>query len=231
MSDQEKRSQFRWARRSPQAKLVNEMAHDWLKQIAKKGEKKKKKIERSLKLLQLCKDHGGPLTSSQKDMELMETLNEKQLLLEVGYIRCIKQGRKVGGKFVKFSMNELQGRIKNCLLPVDNQDNDLESLLLDALIVHSGPFLTAQDDILQQGSVAYVSPVPAGTTGGWHGPLGEKQVVVMLTVDSLQMYKKTRYGFVPDDLPVNPTDWKIEAEIASDRVGYFWRRGELFLRF
>ena len=244
MSDQEKRSQFRWARRSPQAKLVNEMALDWLKQIeesgrdliAKRGEKKKKKIERSLKLLQLCKDHGGPLTSSQEDMQMMETLNEKQLLLEVGYIRCsldpsIKQRRKVGGKFVKFSIKELQGQIKNCLLPVDTEDNDLESLLLDALIVDSGSSLTAQVDILQQGSVASDSPVPSGTTGWWHGPLGEKQVGVMLTEDTLQMYKKTRYGFVPDDLPVNPSDWKIEAEIASDRVGYFWRRGELFLRF
>ena len=116
------------------------------------------------------------------------TLNEKQLLLEVGYIRCsldpsIKQRRKVEGKFVKFTIKELQGQIKNCLLPVDTQDNDLESLLLDALVVDSGPSLTAQDDILQQGSVASVSPVPAGTTGWWHGPLGEKQVRVMLTVD------------------------------------------------
>ena len=51
-------------------------------------------------------------------------------------------------------------------------------LLLDSLVVDSGPSLTAQEDILQQGSVASVSPVPAGTTGWWHGPLGKKQVGV-----------------------------------------------------
>ena len=81
---------------------------------------------------------------------MMETLNEKQLLLEVGYIRCsldpsIKQRRKVGGKFVKFSLEELQRQIKNCLLPVDTQDNDLESLLLDVLVVDSGSSLTTHN--------------------------------------------------------------------------------------
>lgn len=47
LSSEEKQSKFRWARNSPQAKLVNEMARDWLRKIqvsnkemiTKRGEK------------------------------------------------------------------------------------------------------------------------------------------------------------------------------------------------
>ena len=131
MSEKEKRATFRRARSSPQAKLVNEMAKDWLKKVedtakdvmTKKSDKKKKKNERSLKILNQCKDHGGPLTASEEDMKLLDTLTEKQLLLEISYIRCtldatIKQKRKIEGKIVKFTVEELRMQIKNCLLPV-----------------------------------------------------------------------------------------------------------------
>ena len=122
------------------------MADDWLKKvetagkqkIVKKSDKKKKKNERSLKLLEQCKAHGGPLTANTDDMKNLESLSEKQLLLEVSYIRCtldptIKQKRKVAGKFEKFSTEELKLQIKNCLLPEETIGSDLESLLMDIL--------------------------------------------------------------------------------------------------
>ena len=236
MSEKEKRATFRWARSSPQAKLVNEMAKDWLKKvedtakdaITKKSDKKKKKNERSLKILNQCKDHGGPLAASEEDMKLLDTLTEKQLLLEISYIRCtldptIKQNRKIEGRFVRFTVEELRMQIKNCLLPVETLQSDLGSLLIDILAADSA----------EEGSLTPPSlqSTPPGTTGWWNGPLGEEQVGVLLTADSLQLYKKTRYGFIPDDLPVSPLDWVLQAEIDPSTVLYIQRRRDWFMRF
>ena len=259
LSAQEKRAKFRWARNSPQAKLVNDMAKDWLSKvqdsgrdiITKRGDKKDKKIVRSLKLLEQCKMHKGPLSTTKEDMELMETLNEKELLLEVSYIRCtldssIKQKRKIGGKFVKFSIEELKTQIRNCLLPTENLTSDLNSLLLEVIDLDKTVEILceslATDDIQMQDQETSTSSVQSnsqvvrsgllpGTTGWWQGPLGEEQIGVLLLEGSLQLYQKSRYGFIPDELPVNPHDWTIQAEIPAEKVFYITRRGNVFLRF
>ena len=167
-------------------------------------------------------------------MKLLDTLMEKQLLLEVSYIRCtldptIKQRRKVEGKFQKFSIEELKLQIKNCLLPSDTLGSDLGSLLLDVLgFVDS----ENEDETGQLEDSPSLQPsLSPGVTGWRTGPLGEEQLGVLLTMDSLQLYKKTRYGFVPDDLPVVPGEWVCQAEINPECVAYYLRRGDWFLRF
>ena len=88
------------------------------------------------------------------------------------------------------------------MLPSETLGSDLGSLLLDVLgfvdSENKGETVQLEDSPSHQPSL---SP---GVTGWWTGPLGEEQQGVLLTIDSLQLYKKTRYGFVPDELPVIP---------------------------
>ena len=155
-----------------------------------------------MKLLEQCKAHGGPLTANSDDMKKLESLSEKQLLLEVSYIRCtldptIKQKRKVAGKFEKFSTEELKLQIKNCLLPEETVGSDLESLLMD--ILDSGESFCVPEAAKEK--EPSLSCQAFGTTGWWSGPLGEEKLGVLLTSDS-------------------PEDWVLKAEIDPTRVVY-----------
>ena len=64
--------EFKWARTAPEAKLVNKMESDFLERVkmvkkqalrAKETMKQKKK-QNTLKLLDQCKTHGGPVTTT-----------------------------------------------------------------------------------------------------------------------------------------------------------------------
>ena len=80
---------------SLEAKLVNEMGKQNLESVKaneraaveSKILKKKKSNERCLKLLEECKKHGGPITSSDKDVRTLQALSKKELLNEVRYLR------------------------------------------------------------------------------------------------------------------------------------------------
>ena len=66
----EKKKKLAWARGSAQAKKVSEMQQEWQDKVnaakhlalAAKESKKRKKNERSLKLLEICKKHNGQVT-------------------------------------------------------------------------------------------------------------------------------------------------------------------------
>ena len=101
-----------------------------------KKELKKKKQARTSKLLDTCKDHGGPVTP--KFLALVDSLNEKQLIAEIGYLRVtiapnIRQMRriKVDGKLknVNLSLQELRQSIKNAVQPESDISNDIDTLL------------------------------------------------------------------------------------------------------
>ena len=84
MNLKERRSKFGWARGSTQARKVALMQKEWigrvkdakcLASLALKGKeaKKMKKNERSLKLLEKCKEHGV----THNTTEILESLNDK----------------------------------------------------------------------------------------------------------------------------------------------------------
>ena len=140
----------------------------------------------------------------------------------------IRQMRKVKGKFKKFSIEELKLQIKNCLLSSETLGSDLSSLLLVALNCEDSneEAQTRLDD-----TPSSLSSLSSGVTGWWTAPLEEEPLGFLFTGDSLQLYKKTRYGFVPDELTVTPGQWTFQAEINPECVAYYLRRGDWFLRF
>ena len=66
--------------------------------LLKKEEFKRKKTQRTMKLLDTCENHHGPMT--QESILLVDTLIQKELIPETGYLRAtvapdIRQMRRV----------------------------------------------------------------------------------------------------------------------------------------
>ena len=109
--------------------------------VLKKEDLKKKKLMKVMKLLEVCKEHSGPITPTS--VGILNNLDEKQLLAEVGYLRAtvapdIRQMRRVKtpeGRFKmeRFSIEELRVSIKNAIKPEENITSDVDSLLKQAL--------------------------------------------------------------------------------------------------
>ena len=76
-------------------------------------------------------------------IDILDELDEKQLLAEVGYLRAtiardIRQMRRVkvdGGRFrmERFSTDELRTSIRNAVQPIEHVANDVDSLLKNML--------------------------------------------------------------------------------------------------
>ena len=79
---------FKWARTSEEAKKAMELHVKIMKAIAVSARKaaKEKKVRRALKLGAECHNHGGPVTAN--NLELLNTLDEKKIILEVSYLKA-----------------------------------------------------------------------------------------------------------------------------------------------
>ena len=151
MSDKERSESWKWARTSEDTLEVRKLERNFLETIklskklvlAKKEELKRKKNLRLLQTVDICKQHGGPLTISS--LELLESLSDKELLSEIVYLRLtiapnIRQQRRVkdstSGKFrvEKFTPEELRTSIRNAIQPEEGADKDVEGLLLKVFV-------------------------------------------------------------------------------------------------
>ena len=114
-----KQMQWKSSRSSKEAKIVKDIKNEFLEKVKaaeslsrkEKIRKKQKKNEKCLLLLEQVKLHGGPI--SMNDLNKLDQLSEKELLSEVRYLRQtlapnIREKRKAGNKFVKFSIEELK---------------------------------------------------------------------------------------------------------------------------
>ncbi|KAK6168582.1 hypothetical protein SNE40_019783 [Patella caerulea] len=146
LSENERLDRWTWARRSEEVKKVKNLEASFLETVKasnilalqKKEEMKKKKHERSLKLLETYKEHGGPIT--ENTLNLLGELTERQLLAEVGYLRVtlapdIRQKRRIRSdcgkyKMQSFSKDELKSAIRNVIKPESDVSNDIDRLLL-----------------------------------------------------------------------------------------------------
>jgi hypothetical protein len=147
----DKRKKWKWARTSNEVKQARKLEKDFIAtvqaakrlSIVKKEELKKLKNSKTMKVLDDCKKHGGPVT--QSDIEILDSLSESQLLNEISYLRLtvapnIRQKRRVkleNGQFrmQKFTPEELRISIKNVLKPVNEIVEDIDSLLKCVLTV------------------------------------------------------------------------------------------------
>ena len=74
----------------------------WLQAVKAKESIKRRRVERSLKLLDICQQHGGPITPQNLDT-LINTLTDEQIRHEVSYLKAtiakeIKMKRRVMNK-------------------------------------------------------------------------------------------------------------------------------------
>ena len=126
----EKQQKWKWAGTSENVGAVKVIEANYLQTVKmfkklallKKEELKRKKTQRTMNLSDTCENHHGPMT--QESTLLVDTLIEKELISEIGYLRAtvapdIRQMRrvKIDGKFkmMKFSCDELRQSIKNAI--------------------------------------------------------------------------------------------------------------------
>ena len=202
MNEIQKRRRWKWAKGSPQAIKVKKMEKDFRKQVIsvqnlaiKVKEKKKMKIREKLNLaLEQCKKHGGPLTT--QDIDRLDQLDYSQTVSEATYLKRttapnIRLKRKVGSKFVNFTEYELKRQIRKAVKPQCNATKDVEQLLLNNLFKHQ-----LESDFMSE-KVTREEESQIGRVGVWCSSLEEKSVGVIIGESTLQLYKQTRYGFIP----------------------------------
>ena len=147
LSDKERLDSWEWMRASEESSKVRKLERDFLATVkmsknlvlAKKEELKRKKNLRLLQTIDICKQHGGPLTDN--NLELAKSLSKKQLISEIVFLQLtvvpnIRQQRRVKdsntGKFrvEKFTAEELRTSIRNAIKPEDEADKNVDGLLL-----------------------------------------------------------------------------------------------------
>ncbi|ESO93019.1 hypothetical protein LOTGIDRAFT_162043 [Lottia gigantea] len=145
--DKDKKIRWKWG--SETAQKVKQLEEEFLSTVRaskdmalkKKEELKLKKNIKILQVLETCKRHGGPVTSST--IPLLERLDQRELLKEIFYLRNIvapdiRQKKRVKcdtGNFTyeTFSEKELRQIIKCTVSPEFRGSCDVESLLLQLL--------------------------------------------------------------------------------------------------
>ena len=232
MSPELKSKEWNFARSSKEALIVKNMRKEFMAKVKaaeslssnEKIKKKQKKNEKCLKLLEVVKIHGGPITPNEVDK--LNDMTDVQLLDEIRYLRQtvapnIREKRKVGTKFVKFNRTELIGQIVNVLKPENELDEDINQLLLTSMV--------DKVDTTTPKAVEGSGPVEnIGQVAILEGPFGEKKVGLILTSDTVQLYHLSRYGFEPDDLTEEAKDWKIskiieDYDFITKRTGVYMR--------
>ena len=179
-----------------------------------------------MKLLENIKKEGGPLTPS--DIDRMETMDQKQLLQQIKYLRAtvapnIKQQRKtLEGKFSLFNIDEMKNEIRTVLKPENDMREDLEDLLMTVLKTKD-----SKNEVTD--NVTVNEPLKDGLIGMFEDKNGDNHVCLVLDSETLQPFKKTRYGFSPTILTEQLEGWKL-LEAVED-YSYVSCRGGVFLQF
>ena len=138
--------QFKWAKTSAEAKMANELQRQFLEQVKEvkmvavkaKESVKFRKVARTMKILELVKQHGGPVTADC--IQLLDTLTEKQIISEVQYLKLtvapdlklkkrVKDPNNNRFKFLKLPREQLIRSIQGVVKPEAECGNDLDVLL------------------------------------------------------------------------------------------------------
>ena len=106
---------------------------------------------------------------------------------------------------VKFSEEELKQQIRDAVQPTSDVAKDVDQLLISVMLKDSSNISKADEQLGDN----------VGQVAWWKGPLHEQSIGVLTDVSTIQLYKKTRYGFVPKDLPVDAKDWNCVQNVVS----------------
>ena len=130
--------EFKWAKNSEEANRVNQLQKEYFDKVKAthnlvlkaKEKAKQKKVQRACNLLSQCRIHGGPI--SLDNIDLLDSLNEKQIILEATYLKAtvakeIKLKKRVKElETDKFRMISLPSeQIKQSILNVIKLQNDV----------------------------------------------------------------------------------------------------------
>ena len=167
--------------------------------------------------------HGGPISCS--DLDKLDSLSEGELLSEVRYLRQtvapnIREKRKVGNKFEKFSIEELKSQVSNVLKPENDYVEDIDNLLLQLMNRTSEASDAGEEDEEPNKDVGKVAVM--------EGPLKERRVGLVVSKDAVQLYHVTRYGLEPDDVTETLSDWQIVTLV--DDYDFITRRTGVYMR-
>ena len=142
---------FDWAHNSQQAKEAKKLQAEFLNLVklskslainAKKIQKEKKNRD-IIKIMSACQEHGGPLTG--KTIDTVTQLSEKQLISEVNYLKkALNMDIKLRTrgprdpvtrkyKYIPQTRDQLIQSIRSAVSPVNQPDNNIQSLLEAAL--------------------------------------------------------------------------------------------------
>ena len=140
LSPGEKALAWRIARTGEDAMQVRALLRDFTSTVAmgreamvdKRKKAKRKKALRLVKLIEVCKEHGGPV--ERKSIGILDALEEKQVLAEMSVLRAmgsdVKSKRKVqsGGKsfFQTFGLRQLKDTVRQAVAPTNEVNLSVE---------------------------------------------------------------------------------------------------------
>ena len=177
-----------------------------------------------------------PLTS--KDIDRIDELTDEQVLLEAKYLKKtispnLRLKYKEGKKFINFTIDEIKRQIRDVIQPSSLDDGALHlEKLLEKVYPAFEPDIAMgdnDDESAKMDTSENNSGIAVGTLGFWKGPLDESKMGVLLEPETLQTYKKSGFGMVPDGLPKDANQWKLETVIYD--FGLEQRGDKLYLVF
>ena len=140
------KEEFKWAKTSNEAQMVNELQKEYFEQVKatknfalkEKENVKKRKVQRACHLLSQCRQHGGPI--SLDNIDLLDSLDEKQIILEATYLKAtiakeIKLKKRVKDletdkfRMVKLPLDQIKQSILNVIKPQNDVSENVEYLL------------------------------------------------------------------------------------------------------
>ena len=175
--------------------------------------KKQNSQKKMMAALELCKEHQGPLTST--DIHRLDELTDQQIMTEASYLKKtiapnLRYKRKEGNKMVNFTLDEIKRQIRDFISPESTVASNLQDLLHSALYKQE-----ETEEILKD--IPNQSEVPVNTLGKWQGKLGEIEVGMVVDRGDLQIFKKKRHGMVPSGLLQSVNEWTLLEEIEGYR--------------
>ena len=185
--------------------------------------------------MEKCKSHGGPVTTN--DVEKLEVLSYEEVRPEVRFLKKttapqLRLKRKVEKKFINYTKDQLIQQMRDVLTPKNDQSSSLEGLLASALQLTSHDDNTTETGEVMEtrcDEIPADPSIPIGAHGFWRG--SHDNVVLGVVVDdtTIQMFKKTRTGYTPSNLPEDASKWELVEIIPEENYHYIEKNHGCYL--